>query len=222
MSAFPAPLSPAALLRTPLEPIARLLPKKAAAEPASPSLGEDLRLADACLAQKPLALRELVERFQAEIYGICVRLLADRHEAEDVAQEVFIRVFRSLGSWDRQRPLRPWIVGIAVNRCRTYLAKRARRPKVCENLHQREAKKNHQSGLDELHREIALSLAELREEYREVFVLFHEQGLPYELIAEAMERPVGTIKTWLHRARLEVLERLRGRGMICEVADGLR
>jgi RNA polymerase sigma-70 factor (ECF subfamily) len=53
-------------------------------------------------------------------------------------------------------------------------------------------------------------------EYRAVFVLFHEQGQPYEDIAEALDRPVGTIKTWLHRARLEVLQRLRQRGMISQ------
>ena len=55
---------------------------------------------------------------------------------------------------------------------------------------------------------------ELRQEYRTVFVMFHEQGQPYEEIAAAMERPVGTIKTWLHRARLEMLERLKRRGMV--------
>ena len=51
---------------------------------------------------------------------------------------------------------------------------------------------------------------------RIVFVMFHEQNQPYELIAQALGRPVGTIKTWLHRARLEVLERLRRRGMVEE------
>ena len=51
-------------------------------------------------------------------------------------------------------------------------------------------------------------------EYRTAFVLFHEQSQPYEDIARAMDRPVGTIKTWLHRARLEILERLRRRGMV--------
>src|SRR5207237_9117647 len=66
----------------------------------------------------------------------------------------------------------------------------------------------------ELLHEIHAALAELRLEYRTVFVLFHEQGRPYEEIAQALERPVGTIKTWLHRARLEILERLRQRGMV--------
>src|SRR5262249_12643555 len=66
----------------------------------------------------------------------------------------------------------------------------------------------------ELLREIQAAVGELRPEYRSVFVLFHEQGQPYEDIALALERPVGTIKTWLHRARIEVLERLRRRGMV--------
>ena len=52
------------------------------------------------------------------------------------------------------------------------------------------------------------------DEYREVFVLFHEQGQSYEEIAQVVDRPVGTVKTWLHRARLELLERLRTRGLV--------
>ena len=70
-------------------------------------------------------------------------------------------------------------------------------------------------------REIQAALQELRWEYRSVFVMFHERGLPYEEIAEAIEKPIGTVKTWLHRARLEVLERLRRRGMISEVEHEL-
>lgn len=181
-------------------------------------LAEDRRLVEAVLANRASAVRQLVERFQADIYGLCVRLLGDRHEAEDVAQEVFLRVFRSLSSWDRQRPLRPWLVGITINRCRTFLAKRARRPKVCENLNQQEAKPLH-GGTEELQLEIRRALDSVRPEYQEVFVLFHEQGWAYEDIAAAMDRPVGTIKTWLHRVRLEVLERLRARGMVEALAD---
>ena len=69
----------------------------------------------------------------------------------------------------------------------------------------------------ELAHEIRAALGELRLEYRSVFVLFHEHGQAYEDIALALDRPVGTIKTWLHRARLEVLERLRRRGMVAEL-----
>jgi RNA polymerase sigma-70 factor (ECF subfamily) len=158
-------------------------------------------------------VRTLVERFQTEVYGLCVRLLNHRHDAEDVTQEVFLRVFRSLRRWDASRPLRPWVMGITVNRCRTWLAQRARRPEPVPYL-QETAGGPAGDDTAELVREIEAAVGELRPEYRAVFVLFHEQGRPYEEIADALGRPVGTIKTWLHRARLEVLGRLRRRGMV--------
>jgi RNA polymerase sigma-70 factor (ECF subfamily) len=158
----------------------------------------------------------LIDRFQASVYGLCLRLLNHRHDAEDVSQEVFLRVFRSLRRWDTRRPLKPWIMGIAINRCRTWLAHRVRRPESVDYLQEIVAAPAADDSL-ELLREIQAALRELRPEYRSVFVLFHEQGEPYEAIAEALERPVGTIKTWLHRARLEVLDRLRRRGMVPEV-----
>jgi RNA polymerase sigma-70 factor (ECF subfamily) len=174
---------------------------------------EEATLVRRCLRRDAHAIRELVERFQAEVYGLCVRLLNHRHDAEDVTQEVFLRVFRSLKRWDRSRPLRPWVMGIAVNRCRTWLTQRNRRPELVDYLHETVASPLADDST-ELLLEIQTALAVLRLEYRTVFVMFHEQGQPYEEIALALERPVGTIKTWLHRARLEILERLRSRGMV--------
>jgi len=109
---------------------------------------------------------------------------------------------------------------IAVNRCRTWLGQRARRPELVAYL-QDTAPARPTDDAEELTGEIQSALAELRDDYRAVFVLFHDQGLPYEEIAQAMGKPVGTIKTWLHRARLEVLERLRRRGMLSEVEHEL-
>jgi RNA polymerase sigma-70 factor (ECF subfamily) len=173
-----------------------------------------------CLRGDAAAIRALVDRFQPEVFGLCVRLLRHRHDAEDVTQEVFLRVFHSLRRWDSARPLKPWLMGIAVNRCRTWLAKRARRPESVDYL-QEVTSGPPADDSAELAREIQAALVELRVEYRTVFVLFHEQGLPYEEIAAALDRPVGTIKTWLHRARLEVLDRLRRRGMVPEVGHEL-
>lgn len=177
---------------------------------------EDAELVRRCLRGHADSKRALIERFQAEVFGLSFRLLNHAQDAEDVAQEVFLRVFRSLRRWDSSRPIRPWIMGITVNRCRTFLAQRVRRPETADYLHETAAR---DAGEDarELVTEIQGAIAQLRPDYRVVFVLFHEQGRSYEEIAAVVERPVGTIKTWLHRARLEVLDQLRSRGM---VADG--
>ncbi len=182
---------------------------------------EEAGLVRRCLRGDAEAVRSLVDRFQAEVFGVCLRLLSHRHDAEDVTQEVFLRVFRSLRRWDSARPLRPWIMAIAMNRCRTWMAQRARRPEVVDYL-QDIVPASPADDSAELLREIHDALQELRPDYRRVFLLFHEQGQPYEDIAVAMNRPVGTIKTWLHRARLEILGRLRRRGMVSEVGHGLR
>ena len=168
-----------------------------------------------CLRGDAQAIQTLVERFQSDVFGLCVRLLHHRHDAEDVAQEVFLRVLRSLRRWDNTRRLKPWIMGIAVNRCRTWLTQRSRRPELVDYLQDTVSGPDPDDSAELLH-EIRDALAELRLEYRTVFVLFHEQGQPYEDIARVLDRPVGTVKTWLHRARLELLDRLRQRGMVTD------
>ena len=174
---------------------------------------DDCELARRCLRRDPAAVRELVERFQADVFGLCVRLLRHRHDAEDVAQEVFVRITRSLHRWDPARPLRPWVLAITVNRCRTALAKRAKRPPTADylaDLPDREPP----AGDGELAAAVAACVGELRADYREVFVLFHETGRSYEVIAEIVKRPVGTVKTWLHRARHLMLAKLKLRGLM--------
>lgn len=174
---------------------------------------DDAGLVRCCLDGQMAAMRQLIERFQADVFGLCIKLLNHRHDAEDVAQEVFFRVFRSLKRWDPTRPLKPWIMGITVNRCRTWLSQRVRRPELADYLHDSPAREVRDDS-SELVAEIRLALRQVRPDYKAVFVMFHEQGQSYEDIAIAMERPVGTVKTWLHRARMEILESLRRRGMV--------
>jgi len=184
-------------------------------------VSDEALLVDRCREGDASAVRALIERFQGDVYALCVRLLQHRQDAEDVCQEVFLRVFRSLHRWDPGRPLKPWIIGIAVNRCRTWLGQRRRRPELVDYLQDTAAGPPGDDS-EELVREIQTALADLRPDYRLVFVLFHDQGLPYEDIAAQLGRPVGTIKTWLHRARLEVLDHLRARGLVPDESNAMK
>ena len=177
--------------------------------------GEDVLLVRRCLKGDAAAMERLVTLYQADVFGLSVRLMRHRQDAEDVAQEVFLRVFRSLRRWDMRRPLRPWIMGITVNRCRTWMAQRVRRPELADYL-QDTAAGPAPDDSGELLAEIRAAVGSLRPDYRSVFVLFHEHGQAYDDIAAALGRPVGTVKTWLHRARLEVLGRLRRRGLVAD------
>lgn len=182
---------------------------------------DDRKLVDRCLLGEQAAVVELVERFRTPVFGLAFRMLGHRHDAEDVSQESFVRAIRGLHNWDRTRDLLPWLLAIVGNRCRTLLAGRRRRPDCLEATEQIQD----QRPLDKDHslaEEVALGLAKLRSEYRQAFLMFHEQQLSYQEIAESMDRPLGTIKTWVHRGRRELVEHLRSRGVIEESSDAMR
>jgi RNA polymerase sigma-70 factor, ECF subfamily len=175
-------------------------------------VNDDAALVQRCLDGDEAGMRALVERYQGIVFGVCYRMLGQREDAEDVAQDVFLRVFRSLHRWDADRPLKPWLLTIASNRCRTALERRTRVPTPSEAP-------NHVSIEDgrsrrhELAEELQLALGTLREEYRMCFVLFYEQELSCARIGEILSCPEGTVKTWLHRARKELVEHLGRRGI---------
>ena len=178
-------------------------------------MDDDRGLVEALRAGDPSAAAALIEQYQGVIFGLCVRMLGHRQDAEDVVQETFVRALRSVHAFDCDRPLRPWLLGIAANRCRTALGRRSRRPMPVEPP---DDQADHRPGLsdpDDLSGELLRALDRLRPDYRLVFSLYHEQGLPYEEIARIMDRPIGTVKTWLHRARAELAEDLTRRGVIC-------
>jgi RNA polymerase sigma-70 factor (ECF subfamily) len=176
---------------------------------------DDRALIEAIRGGDPDAPRRLIERYQAVIFGLCFRMLGHRHDAEDAMQETFIRALRGFSGFEQERPLRPWLLAIAANRCRTALERRTHRPAAPL---QSDDWPDHRPGVadpDDLAGELERALGRLRPDYRLAFALFHEQNLPYEEISQAMGRPVGTIKTWLHRARAELADHLSRRGIRC-------
>jgi RNA polymerase sigma-70 factor (ECF subfamily) len=188
-----------------------------------PRVGSDLiQLVGHCLAGDQRSMLALVERFQGQVFGLCYRMLGQRQDAEDAAQETFVRVLKNLHRWDQERDFQPWLLAIAGNRCRTALAARKRRPtaELAEELVV-DDQPDHDAGR-QLAEELQLALQDVRPEYRQAFVLFHEQELSYAEIAEAMQVPLGTIKTWVHRARRELIEKLKVRGAIDEGRHELR
>ena len=178
---------------------------------------DDPTLVKAIRSGDPQATRLLVERFHGIVFGLCYRMLNHRQDAEDVTQETFLRALRAIFGFDAARPIGPWLLEIAANRCHTALALRMRRPKFAP-VSATEDHANPRPGVndpDNLAGELERAVNRLRPEYRLVFTLDHEQNLSYEEIAQSVDRPVGTVKTWLHRARAELAEHLARRGVEC-------
>ncbi len=177
--------------------------------------GEDVRaLLTLCLEGDQTAMRQIVENHKAMVFSLCFRMLGHRQDAEDVTQEVFVRVFRSLAKWDPTRDFKPWLLAIAGNRCRSVLAQRRRKAQPAEFVEDLPDRSPDCQAAENLAEEVQLALADIREEYKQAFLLFHEQELSYAEIGEVLGCPVGTVKTWVHRARRDLIERLARRGVV--------
>ncbi len=166
---------------------------------------------------------ELVDLYRGQVFGLCYRMLRHRQDAEDATQESFARALRGLHTWDSKREFLPWLLAIAGNRCRTQLAARMRRPitmslvdQVSDDAAEENAKARH------LAEEVELALAHLRDEYRQAFLLFHQHELSYAQISATLNCPLGTVKTWVHRARRELVAQLKHRGVVQELRHAMR
>jgi RNA polymerase sigma-70 factor, ECF subfamily len=186
-------------------------------------LSDDVRqLVGRCLQGDQSAMVELVELHQGQVFGLCYRMLRHRQDAEDVTQESFSRALRRLHTWDNQRPFLPWLLAIAGNRCRTLLAARVRRPATNSLVEQASDDTFDQQRASNLAEEVELALSTLRTEYREAFLLFHQHELSYAQIGATLDCPLGTVKTWVHRARRELIAQLRRRGVVQELRHAVR
>ena len=151
-------------------------------------------------------------------------MVRDRTLAEDLSQEAFIRAFNAIGSYNTSYKFSNWIFKIANNHTIDYLRKRkletvsihgSPHATTQEEISQtRLVVESEDESPHELleHRElgsqIEAAIGELREEYRTVILLRHVEGYAYEEIAEIMDLPLGTVKTYLHRARNELKKKL--------------
>jgi RNA polymerase sigma-70 factor (ECF subfamily) len=171
----------------------------------------DRDLINRCRSGSDAAFRELVETYKGMVFAVISRSIADRSLVEDLAQDVFVRVHRGLRSFRGDARLSTWICRIAIN--------------VCADARQRGPR---EVSLDaapagapppaaaivsdpafadlELRDRVAKGMARLSERSRLVLTLHYFAGRGYEEIADALEVPLGTVKTHLHRAKQELRE----------------
>jgi RNA polymerase sigma-70 factor (ECF subfamily) len=167
------------------------------------------------------AFGEIVERHQNHLYNAAYHLLGSEEDAEDVAQEAFVRAFRALENFEGRAKFSTWLYGIMVNCVRNIWRRHGRRP-VIHNLGDYAGGEEGRSfdppgeggnPVDAYMREervdaVRAAIASLSEDMREVIVLRDIEGLTYEEMADAIGAPEGTVKSRLHRARMALKERL--------------
>jgi RNA polymerase sigma-70 factor (ECF subfamily) len=172
------------------------------------------------------AFRELVETYQDRVFSLLYRMIGRRDEAEDLAQEVFVTVFKSIEQFRGESKLSTWLYRIAANHCKNrikYLARRHDRTTgLLDEASERVAVAQGGAPVGagriappdqalegaENDRIVQRAIAELDEDHRLVVVLRDIEELTYEDICEVTGLPEGTVKSRLHRARLALKERL--------------
>jgi RNA polymerase sigma-70 factor (ECF subfamily) len=157
------------------------------------------------------AFGELVTRYQTSVFNVCYRILYERGEAEDLAQEAFLRAYQRLDTFDLERPFGPWIRRVAANLCLNHLSARPSAPAQLDE--ERDADRGDRPDAAYEQREqgeqLRLALASLPPGYRAVVELRHYQDLSYEEIAAALSLPLSDVKSHLFRARKLLAEKIR-------------
>jgi RNA polymerase sigma-70 factor (ECF subfamily) len=166
------------------------------------------------------ATRDIILRYQRPVFALIYRMVRDRETAEDLAQETFIKVLNAIGSYRPEFKFSSWVFKIANNTAIDHLRRRELETLSIEGSpHASTTEATEASALQisgrgespleavasrELGGEIEAAIAQLRPEYRGCILLRHVEGRPYEEIAEIMGLPLGTVKTYIHRARNEL------------------
>jgi RNA polymerase sigma-70 factor (ECF subfamily) len=191
------------------------------AEP-QPSLREitDQQVVELAKAGKEAAYRELVRRYERPVFSLIYRMVRNRELAEDLSQETFVKVLNAVESYRPEFKFSSWVFKIANNAAIDHLRRReldtlsldgsphAETPEMIEATALQVGNQG-ESPLDEVEaRElggaIEVGIQKLRPEYRTCILLRHVEGRSYEEIAEILNLPLGTVKTYIHRARNEL------------------
>jgi RNA polymerase sigma-70 factor, ECF subfamily len=176
---------------------------------------DDVSVVGAFLNGEERAFRELVERYQTRLLNFIYRTIGDRERAEDLVQEVFIRVYRHIHRFDTTKKFSTWVYTIASNLAKNELRNRSRNPLVLfqtmtgnreeddrplqfEDPASRPDDMFHKRHLREL---VEQTVTRLPEHHRQVFVLRELEGKSYEEIADITKCNLGTVKSRLNRAR---------------------
>src|SRR5262252_3398713 len=170
-------------------------------------------LVERCRRGEVGAFEELVDRYKSLVFAMIMRTIPDRSQAEDLAQDVFLRVHRGLPYFRGEARLSTWIYRIVINVCAQETS-RQRPPAV--SLDDPAARLRTPSTVDrqfsdfELRERLEKAIQQLPPQYRVLIAGHYLQGLQYEDLAEAMQLPLGTVKTQLHRAKRQLRELLEG------------
>jgi RNA polymerase sigma-70 factor, ECF subfamily len=173
-------------------------------------VGRDLL--DRCRRDEPGAFAELVERTHRQVYTLALRLVGDRHEAEDVTQDAYLRVHRSLRTFRGESSFRTWLYRVVVNAATTHLRRRGRfgdlgdEPDLVFRLAEPTPAEAAEVDQDELRR----ALATLPDAQRVVVVMKDAYGFTCQEIAEDIGISEGAVKVRLHRARKRLKDVLYG------------
>lgn len=175
---------------------------------------EEAVLIEAAKSGDQEAFRHIVERYQGAVYNLAYRMLGTPEEAEDAAQEIFVRIYRQLGRYDPERKFSTWTLAIATNYCIDQLRRRRMQLVPLDNIipwaRTRDSGPEGEALGSESRDEMQRLLKRLPEKYRAPLVLRYWEDLSCAEIAEILGVPEGTIKTQIHRARKQLGKMLEG------------